>query len=176
MKKTMMEHATNEQLIDYIHSQLTPDQDARMHAHLADCSRCRDEYEVEAQLSEMLRNQAALEELELPSMVKANIWAAVREALPSPMDRLRTFLRPVYAVPVAAALLIALFFAPGYLHRSSSAPTIDAAFFLEDHRAMGSLVPFADHSGAMSSEFEASPTDQTAVNPVPVVMTADANR
>ncbi len=172
----MMEHATNEQLIDYVHSQLTPDQDARMHAHLADCSRCRDEYEVEVQLSEMLRNQAALEELELPSMVKANIWQAVRELEPSPMERLRTFLRPAYALPVAAALLIALFFAPAHLHRSGPAPTIDAAYFLEDHSAMGSLVPFADHGGASSSEFETGTNDQTAVIPVPVVMTADANR
>ncbi len=171
-----MNHATNEQLIDYIHGQLTPDEDVRMHAHLAACSACQGEYEAEASLSEMLRSQAGLEELELPSMVKANIWAAVRELQPTPMDRLRAFLRPVYALPVAAALAAALFFTPSYLHRSGPAPTIDAAYFLEDHSAMGSLVPFADHGGASSSEFEASTNDQTAVRAVPVVMTADANR
>lgn len=171
----MMEHSTAEQLIDYIHGQLKPDHDARMHAHLADCSRCRDEYQAEVQLSEMLRNQAALEDLELPSMVKANIWQAVRTLEPSPLERLRVFLRPVYALPVAATLVVALFFAPAYMHRSGPPPTIDAAYFLEDHSAMGSVVPFSDHGGVTSSEFEASANEQSAVNAVPVVMTAVAN-
>ncbi len=171
-----MQHATNEQLTDYLHGQLTPNEDAFIHAHLADCSRCRDEYSAEVQLSEMLRNQAALESLELPSMVKANIWAAVRELQPSPMERFRAFLRPAYALPVAAALLVGLIFAPGYVHRAGTgSPTIDAAYFLEDHAAMGGLVPLADHGGATSSDFEAATNDQTAVNAVPVVVTADAS-
>ncbi len=170
-----MMHATNEQLIDYIHGQLTPKEDANIHAHLADCSRCRDDYETEVQLSEMLRNQAALEEVELPSIVKANIWAAVRASEPSSVERWRLFLRPLYALPVAAALILGFLFGPGYLHRSGPAPTIDAAYFLEDHSAMNSVVPFADHSGATSSDFETTTNDQTAVKAVPVVLTADAS-
>lgn len=171
-----MQHPTHEQFIDYLHSALSPAEDAAVHAHIDDCALCRSNYAAEVQLTELLRNQARAEERELPPMLKASIWQAIRELPASPLDRVRAWLRPAYAVPVAAALLIGLFFGSGYLHGSrDQVPAIDAAYYLQDHAAMNGTVPFGDRTGNASSEFEmTSNLDQTAVNTVPIVNTADA--
>ncbi len=172
-----MQHPTSDQVTDYVHSALPAEQDALIYAHLEGCPLCRSEYAAEVGLSEMLRNQAALEEREMPPMLKASIWQAVRDSSPSPLERLRSWLRPAYTIPVVAALLAGAFFAPAYLNgQGAKGPgSIDAAYYLQDHAAMNGAVPFGDHSGASSSEFEMTSTvDQTAVNSVPVVYTADA--
>ncbi|MDQ6930559.1 MAG: zf-HC2 domain-containing protein [Candidatus Eremiobacteraeota bacterium] len=172
-----MQHPTTEQLIDYVHGALPPEADAQLFAHLDDCTICRSEYAAEIALTELLRTQAASEERELPPMLKASIWQAIRKSEPSTIERLRAWLRPAYAIPVAVALLAGAFFAPAYLHGShANAPeSIEAAYYLQDHAAMNGAVPFGDHSGATSSEFEmTSSVDQTAVIPVPIVHTADA--
>lgn len=172
-----MQHLSNEQLLDYLHKALEPEQDARLHAHLDECSRCHADYAAEIGISELLRNQAAVEERELPPMLKASIWQAIRDDQPTPLQVFRGWLRPAYAIPVAAALLAAAFFAPAYLHGSNNnqTPTIDAAYYLQDHAAMNSTVPFGDHAGTTPSDFEmTSNVDQTAVNTVPIVYTADA--
>lgn len=171
-----MQHPTIEQLIDYVHGALSPENDAFIYAHIDDCSLCRNEHAAEVALTEMLRNQAVVEERELPPMLKAAIWQAVRDSKPSTLDNLRAWLRPAYAVPVVIALLAGAYFAPAYLHPASNAPqSIDAAYYLQDHAAMNGAVPFGDHSGASSSEFEMTASlDQTAVNTVPVIYMADA--
>ncbi len=171
-----MQHPNTEELTDYLHNALAPQQDAAIHAHLDDCVLCRDEYAAEVRLSELLRSQAAREERELPPMLKASIWQAVRTLQPSPMERLHAWLRPAYAIPVAAVIVAAAVFGPAYLQGTrDGAPTIDAAYYLQDHAAMNTTVPFGDHSGATTSEFETtSNIDQTAVSTVPVVFTADA--
>lgn len=171
-----MQHPTTEQLIDYVHGALSPENDAFLYAHIEDCSMCRAEHDAEVTLTEMLRNQATVEERELPPMLKAAIWQAVRESQPSMLDHLRAWLRPAYAIPVVVALLAGAYFAPAYFHPVSNSPqSIDAAYYLQDHAAMNGAVPFGDHSGASSSEFEMTAAlDQTAVNSVPVVYTADA--
>ena len=173
-----MQHPTTEKLIDYLHGALSPEVDAIVHAHLDECTHCRNEYATEVQLSEMLRSQAALEERELPPMLKASIWQAIRDTAPTPVERLRAWLRPAYAVPVVAALLVAAYLTPGYLHGSNSqGPTIDAAYYLQEHAAMNSTVPFGDRTSTSSSEFEMTANvDQTAVSAVPIVYTADASR
>lgn len=172
-----MQHPTTEQLIDYVHSALPPEADAQMFAHLDDCTICRSEYAAEVALTELLQRQAVAEEREMPPMLKASIWQAIRQSEPSTADRLRAWFRPAYAIPVAAALLAGAFFGPAYLHgsRANVPESIDAAYYLQDHAAMNGAVPFGDHSGASSSEFEmTSAIDQTAVSPVPIVHTADA--
>ena len=172
-----MQHASNEQLLDYLHRALSPEQDALLHAHLDECARCRAEYAAEIGISELLRSDATAEERELPPMLKASIWQAIRDEQPTPLAVLRSWLRPAYAIPVAAALLVGAFFAPAYLHGSNNnqTPSIDAAYYLQDHAAMNSTVPFGDHAGATPSDFEmTSNVDQTAVSTVPIVYTADA--
>ncbi|GAC1498354.1 MAG: hypothetical protein NVS1B14_01350 [Vulcanimicrobiaceae bacterium] len=171
-----MQHLKTEELTDYLHNALEPARDASIHAHLEDCVRCRDAYAAEMRLSEFLRSQAALEERELPPMLKASIWQAIRTLSPSPIERLQAWLRPAYAIPVAAVIAAAAVFGPAYLQGTrDGAPTIEAAYYLQDHAAMNTTVPFGDHSGATTSEFETtSNLDQTAVSTVPVVRTADA--
>src|SRR5580704_999904 len=78
----MNEHFTTDSLIDYIHGELPPAEDALAHAHLQSCGRCRAEFDRESALREALRLAARQQELELPSMLKAQIWAAVREQRP----------------------------------------------------------------------------------------------
>ncbi|MDQ2680574.1 MAG: zf-HC2 domain-containing protein [Candidatus Eremiobacteraeota bacterium] len=172
----MMQHLSNTELIDYIHGQLAPAQDALVHTHLDACAPCRDEYAAEIALGEMLRNQAALEERELPPMLKAQIWAKVRAERPSALQRMGAFLRPAYALPIAAVVVLLAFFGPGYLHQQQpAAPSIDAAYYLQDHAAMNSTVPFGDQNGAAPAALEetAAHTDETAVNGT--FYTADAN-
>ncbi|PZR58453.1 MAG: hypothetical protein DLM50_02930 [Candidatus Meridianibacter frigidus] len=173
-----MQHPTTERLIDYIHAALAPQDDAAVHMHLDECSECRQEHAVQIRLSEMLRADAAAHERELPPMLKAQIWNAVRSLEPTAMDRVRAWLRPAYSVPVAAALIVAAFVAPGYLHHNASgAPSIDAAYYLQDHAAMNGATPFGDHSGSAAAQFEeTSNVDQTVLHAVPVVGMARVSR
>lgn len=172
----MMLHLTTEQLIDYIHDALEPGEDAYVHAHLDDCAQCRDEYTAEVALSELLRKQAEIEEREMPSSIKAAVWEQIRNAKPSPLQRFLAVFRPVIAVPVAAAIILAAYF--GLHSQQGVAPTIDAAYLLQDHAAMNSTVPFDDRTGANPATLDgeyASSNDEAAVV-VPTVYTADASR
>ena len=145
-----MQHVTTENIIDYLHGALGAGEDARVYTHIESCDRCRDEYQMEVQLSEMLRNQAVQEVRELPPTLKAEIWQAVRE-LPPASSGIFGWLRPLYALPVAAAVLLAVLFAPALLHQPS-APSIEAAYYLQDHAAMNGTMPFGDHTGSTTSE------------------------
>ena len=157
-----MTHLTTETLIDYIHNELKPAEDARTHAHLQTCGTCRSEYERETRLSENLRRYAA-DALELPSMVKARIWEAVRRDSAPPYARVLAFLRPMVAVPVAAILVFALYFAGGS-HRSPTGPTVDATYYFEQHAAEAIGNPLSDRSMTTSSAFETSDaTDRAPV-------------
>lgn len=176
----MTQHLTAEQLIDYLHDALSPGEDASIHAHLDDCGHCRDEYAAEVFLTESLRKQAVLEERELPGGVKAAIWSEIRNARPSPAARLAALWRPALALPLAAALAFAVYFGSGMLHRQTpSGPTIEAAYYLQDHAALNNAVPFGDHTGANPAALESPSTafaDQTAVNVRPAAYMADASR
>lgn len=173
----MMEHITTDQLIDYIHGALAAGDDASVHTHLGGCAPCRNEYAAEVRLTEMLRDQASREMLEMPSAIKAHLWQSIRASKPSWATTLQAWLRPAYALPVAAALIVAAALLPTYLGHHANAPLIDAAYYLQDHAAMNGSVPFADRSGAMPAEFETgSNADQTAVSVVPGVYIADASR
>ena len=98
----MTTHYDRETLIDYLHGALTPQADATVFAHLQACAPCNAVYDEEAALGEALRTAARAEELELPSLVKARVWDAVRHETPSWAQRLRTSWGPRIAVPVAA--------------------------------------------------------------------------
>ena len=176
----MTQHLTAEQLVDYLHNALSPGEDASIHAHLDDCARCRDEYAAEVSLTESLRKQALLEEREMPGAVKAAIWSEIRSARPSPMSRLAAFWRPAVALPLAAALALAVYFGPGMLNRQTAVgPSIEAAYYLQDHAALNNTVPFGDRTGANPAALEnPSPAfaDQTTVNAQPARYMADASR
>jgi anti-sigma factor RsiW len=147
----MNDHLTTETLIDFLHGELPAAEDARAHAHLAVCSVCRAERELEALVGESLRAAAASEERAMPSLVSAAVWQRIRDARPGPFARLAAVLRPVVAVPVAAALVLGALFASPLIH-SAAAPKIDATYYLQAHAAQAGLTPLSEHSGAQALE------------------------
>ena len=147
----MNEHLTPGTLIDFLHGELASAEDARVHAHLATCSACRSAHELEAMLGETLRAAAAAEEREMPSLVAAAVWQRVREAKPGPFAQLQALLRPIVAIPVAAAILLGAFFASPLGH-GSNAPKIDATYYLQAHAAQAGLTPLSERSSTQLLE------------------------
>lgn len=173
----MTQHPTNDILLDYVHGELAPAQDASVYAHIEQCESCRAEYQAEVAMGEMLRSQAALQELELPSSVKAEIWQRVRAGKPGIWNRAFGWIRPAVAVPLAAAIAVAAYFGTTYIG-PQGAPTIEASYYLQDHAAMNSTIPFSDRNSASPDQLEnaaAVDTQQTAVNVQAASYTADVN-
>jgi len=170
-----MQHLTHDQLIDYIHGALTPADDAVVLAHLEGCAPCSGEYATEVRVSEMLREQAAREEREMPSTIKANVWQVIREAQPSYGARILSWLRPAYLVPAAVVIAAAAYFTPAYLGHHETPVLIDAAYYLQDHAAMNGSLPFGDRSEAAPAEFQANSVadNQPAALAMPVAYTAN---
>jgi anti-sigma factor RsiW len=98
----MNDHLSNDLLVDFVHGELPPELDAAAHVHLAGCAACREDFELEATLTEALRAAAKAEEREMPSLVNAAVWDRIRSAQPGPMARFAAWLRPAYALPIAA--------------------------------------------------------------------------
>jgi predicted anti-sigma-YlaC factor YlaD len=175
----MMQHLKTEKLIDYMHGALSPQEDAAVYAHIESCDACRKELEAEAALTEMLRTYAAREEREMPATLKAEIWSRIRAAQPSGWTRLREWLRPAVAVPVAAVLALGAYFGTTYLG-PHGAPSIEAAYYLQDHEALNSTVPFSDRSSVSPINLDngnsVDTTQQTAVRVEAASYTAYANQ
>ena len=168
----MTTHYDRETLIDYLHGALTPDADASAFAHLRGCAACNGVYDEEAALGEALRAAARAEELELPSLVKARVWDALRREKPSWTERLRTIWGPRVAVPVAAAVALAAYFGTPYWTRPP-APGIEAAFYLDEHNAQTQQNPFGP--GASPAIYSADPQDRSsASSAASYIDTADA--
>ena len=155
----MSEHLSNELLIDYLRKELAPEDDALVLAHLEACTACRREHEIEASLGEALRSAALRDELEFPSMIKARVWEAVRNAKPTPVERLMTYFRPALAVPVAAALAIGLFFATPTMRAAMNPQKIDATYYLEAHAALQAQSPFTERGPAAAQLIEMGQVD-----------------
>lgn len=138
------QHPSIDTLIDYIHHELAPAEDARILAHLETCEACRAAYEAEARVGEMLRVHALETERELPQGVVATIWDRVEHerSAPSFGERVRTLFRPAFAIPVGLAAAAALVIGLSVSHQQPDAPVIDAAFYLNDHASMSNTVPF----------------------------------
>ena len=136
----MNRHYDREILIDYLHGALSDAEDAAVLAHLEQCADCNALHEAEAAFTEALRNAAAGEELEFPSMIKARVWEAVRHTQPTWLERLRAW-GPRLAVPVAAAIALAAYL--GTPLRQPSAPAgVQASYFLDEHNAQAQQNPF----------------------------------
>ncbi|GAC1310587.1 MAG: hypothetical protein NVSMB19_24840 [Vulcanimicrobiaceae bacterium] len=143
----MMEHLSTDFLVDYVHGELTPEDDAKAHAHLAACPACRDEYDAEVTLGEALRSAAVAEERELPGMVKAAVWQQIRKAEPGPLARFAALFQPTLAVPVAALLAIAAFAVSPLAHHDGP-PTIAASYYLQSHAIQSAQSPLSERSSA----------------------------
>jgi anti-sigma factor RsiW len=143
------EHPTVNELIDYLHHELPPEADAQMLLHLRSCRQCARRYEEEARLSETLRTYARQTERELPQGISLLIRERIARETRSPWsERFAALLRPFVAVPVAAAIAVAIYF--GYDATHAGMPpkrtVIDAAYYLNDHEALARIVPFGEGS------------------------------
>jgi predicted anti-sigma-YlaC factor YlaD len=139
-------HPPLEQLVEYLHGELAAPQDAAVHAHLAACSQCASAYEAEASLTEALRTHAKAAERDLPSGVVAAIRARVeRPRQISAWENLRALLRPAVALPIAAALGIALYLGTSAWHnRPAGVTPINAAYYVNNHAALTAAAPFSE--------------------------------
>lgn len=137
------EHLSIETLVDYLHHELDPHDDARVMQHLTACADCRTQHERQISLTEALHAYGRTTYRDMPAGVVARIWDVVEGVRPeiSLADRFRAFLRPAYALPAAAVLVLAVYFGVVAPHNSNLA-TIDAAYYLEDHAALTNTVPF----------------------------------
>ncbi len=171
-----MKHLTQDQLIDYLHHALAPEDDAAVFAHLAGCPDCQASMRAETALTEALQREAAAEERDLPAGVEATIWAGVYELAspPSLLERMSAWLKPAILVPLAAVLVLGLFFAPQLFRRNP--PSIDAAYYLDDHAAVNGTMPFGDASETIPGSLTTTgdPVNASAVAVDPVTLTADA--
>ena len=153
----MNQHASLDQLVDYIHGELAPADDAFVHAHLSECSECARAYDREVSLTARLREVAQAQERELPdSCVRAIRAAAQAPARPS-LWHMPQLLRPLAAIP--AALIVAAVLYVGLAHRgAATAHAIDALSYVHHHTAVTAAAPFSDDT------------------PIPAVLTAETTR
>ncbi|MBD5653929.1 MAG: zf-HC2 domain-containing protein [Candidatus Eremiobacteraeota bacterium] len=161
----MNNHLSTDLLIDFLHGELSPAEDALAHTHMATCAACRAEYDLEASLTGALRASALAEEREMPSLVNAAVWQLIREARPGPFTRVAAWLRPAVAVPIAALLIVGGWFA---LPHPATAPTIDASYYFQTHAAQSSQTSLSERtSGAQA--FETSSTRDSGGDAPPLV-------
>jgi len=140
------EHLDTDTLIDYLHRELPPGQDATVMQHLNACVQCRAQYDEQARLTESLRAYGQATEREIPAGVVARIWDAVEKehAAPTLLERLSGWMRPAIAIPVGALLALALYFGAIAPRMAGTTAIIDAAYYLDDHAALTSTVPFSE--------------------------------
>jgi anti-sigma factor RsiW len=168
-----MNHLTPDQLTDFVHGELPPAADALAHAHLADCGVCRAEYDAEIALGEALRSSAIAHEREFPAIVRAVVWERVREMPPSPAAVLSSWFRPLLALPVAAVLLVGIWFASP-LAPHGAGPTVDASYYLQAHASQSNSSLLSEPDG--SPELETSMMDGGTSAPGTLADAVDAVR
>jgi predicted anti-sigma-YlaC factor YlaD len=154
-------HYTADILDDYLHGELGPERDATIHAHLERCSPCSALYDEAASVRDMLRASAIAQEREFPSIIKARVWEAVRNAPPALTfaDRLRALWRPMIALPVAAAIAVFAYMGVPAVHGSNAPAGVAATYLLEEHAALASENPLADRGMIVPASLVES-TDQ----------------
>jgi anti-sigma factor RsiW len=137
-------HPTSEEIVDYLHGELSPARDAAIHAHLAGCSECAEIRDSELSLTETLRAYALADERELPAGVVATIRARVQYKPPSLWEQLSAAFRPAVAVPIAIAIAAFIYFGFRLAHGPAVASTIDASYYVESHAALSSTTPLSE--------------------------------
>ena len=137
-------HPSIEQIVDYLHSELPPHEDAAVHAHLASCSSCDELRAEELNITEILRAHAGALQRELPATVVARIRKAVAQRPQSRWQRLSAAFRPIVLVPAAVTAAVAVFLGYASWHRLATPPAIDPAYYVDNHAVMAATAPFGD--------------------------------
>lgn len=150
----MKQHLNAATLIDYLHHELSPSEDADVLAHLQSCEACTQELNIEASITDRLRATARAAELEMPAGMRGAIMARIAEQRPSPWEALRAWLRPVIVVPVAAAVATAAFLFGPALNPPASNPRLPVSYYLQQYAAHAEQNPLADRSTAIMASFD----------------------
>ena len=170
-----MQHLSFDTLIDYVHRELAPDEDARVLAHLEACETCARELNLETAIAERLRIRAREEELELPLGMSSAIMARIASLRPSPLAALLAPfrhgpLRPLLFVPAAVAIAAAAVFLPVTTQRTTG-PAFPVSYYLEEHAAHAQENPLADRSSTvMMTSLERTVSTET----VPLIQSVNA--
>jgi anti-sigma factor RsiW len=148
-------HPSIEQIVDYLHGELPPAEDAAVHAHLSSCHDCDQRRAEEVALTETLRAHARATERSMPSALISIIRRHSKRPRPFD-DRLRGIFRPLIVLPAAALLAAILVVGIGaWRERAAPQATIDAAYYVQNHAAMAATAPFADEAPMLTSDDEA---------------------
>jgi anti-sigma factor RsiW len=159
-------HVTPDALSDYLRGELAPAEDALAFAHLSACPACRLDLERETALTDYLRRAAARETFELPAEVKAAVRQQLRDARARPFPSLLAALRPAFALPIAAAILIGTLTFPSVMRTiQHGRPTIDAAFYLDAAAAQQATEPLSEHN-PMPTSMQTAYTERNDANDV----------
>jgi anti-sigma factor RsiW len=137
-------HPSIEHIVEFLHGELSPAEDAAIHAHLAACPDCDAKRTEELAITETIRAYASAAERELPPGLATRIRSAAAQPQPGAWQRFLAGFRPVVMVPVAAVVAVAIYIGYDALHRASSPTRIQAAYYANTHVAMAANTPFGD--------------------------------
>lgn len=166
-----MQHLTSDTLIDYLHHELGPADDARVLAHLESCEACTRELNLEATITDRLRAMAQVEELDVPLGLQSAIMTRIAGEQRGLRQSLRRFLRPVVIVPFAAAVAAGAFFlTPVLAPPNSPSAALPVSYYLQEHDVRAQENPLGDRSAAILSSLN------TANDGVPVIQAVDSSR
>lgn len=152
-----MQHLSSETLIDYLHHELAPGEDARVLAHLESCATCTRELNIEASITDRLRAVAQAEELDLPLGLRSAILSRIASDEVGPAAALRRWLRPVLLVPLGAAVAAAVFFlSPVLAPQTTQTAALPVSYYLEQHAVQAQGNPLGDRGAMMLTSLDVS--------------------
>jgi anti-sigma factor RsiW len=137
-------HPSLETIVDYLHGELSPAEDAAVYTHLAACRECDDKRSQELAITDALRAYARVTEREMPAGLAPAIRSAALRRQPGAWQRLLAGLRPMALVPAAAVVALAIYVGYNAWHGGGTPTTIDATDYVSNHAAMAASAPFGD--------------------------------
>jgi len=137
-------HPSIERIVEYLHGELSPAEDAAIYAHLASCPECDGKRTEELAITEALRGYAHATERDMPPGLATRIRSVAMQAQHGAWERFVAGFRPVVMVPVAAALAVAIYIGYDSWHHAAAPTSIQAASYVNNHAAMAASAPFGD--------------------------------
>jgi anti-sigma factor RsiW len=142
-------HPNIDQIVDYLHGELSAAEDAAVHAHLAACPECDQVRADEVALTDTLRAHARARERELPPGLVARIREATARPQPAGIwESLRASMRPAFLLPAAAAVALVIYFGVAR-HTAPVTTAIDPSYYVQNHAVMAANQPFAEDAAPM---------------------------
>lgn len=137
-------HPSVERIVDYLHGELSPAEDAVIYAHFAACPECDAKRTEELAITDALHAYARSTERDMPAGLATRIRAAAVRSQPGAWQRFVEAFRPVVMVPAAVAVALAIYIGYNSWNRAAAPPRIQAAYYVNNHAAMAASAPFGD--------------------------------